>query len=55
MVVMLPVVNYKGKKWFFDKRLKQIRNIKNPHDFMDLNDFEMKYFEDRIAKLKKVV
>lgn len=47
---MLPVVDYEGEKYFFDKRLRQIRNVKNPHDFQDLNDFEMEYFEDKVSK-----
>ena len=43
-VKMLPVVRYQRKLWFFDKRLRQLRNIYNPHDFIDLNDFEIEYF-----------
>jgi hypothetical protein len=39
----LPVVLYEGKKWFLDSRLRQIRNIRNPHDYQDLNDFELEY------------
>lgn len=39
----LPVVAYEGKTWFLDSRLRQIRNTKNPHDFQDLNDFELEY------------
>ena len=37
----LPIVEYDGKKWFLDERLKQIRNIHNPHDFEDLNKDEV--------------
>lgn len=33
----LPVIKYKGKEWFFDERLREIRNINNPHDFIELN------------------
>ena len=47
---MLPIVKYEGANYFFDERLKQIRNIKNPHDYQDLNEFEMEYFQ----KAKKV-
>ena len=43
-VKMLPVVRYEGKLWFLDKRLRQLRNVHNPHDFIDLNDFEVEYF-----------
>jgi len=33
----LPIVTLKdGKQYFFDKRLRQLRNIKNPHDYIDL-------------------
>jgi len=47
---MLPIVKYEGELFFFDERLRQIRNIHNPHDFQDLDDFEMEYFK----KLHKV-
>ena len=46
---MLPVVRYERKLWFFDKRLRQLRNIHNPHDFINLNDFEMEYFIKEVA------
>jgi hypothetical protein len=26
---------YQDKKWFKDDRLRQIRQVKNPHNFMD--------------------
>ena len=42
-VKMLPVVRYEGKLWFLDERLRQLRNVGNPHDFIDLNDFEVDY------------
>lgn len=41
---MLPVVRYERKLCFFDERLKQLRNVRNPHDFINLNDFEVEYF-----------
>jgi hypothetical protein len=44
-VKMLPVVRYERRLWFFDERLKQLRNIRNPHDFINLNDFEIEYFK----------
>ncbi len=43
-VKMLLIVRYQRKLWFFDKRLRQLRNIHNPHDFINLNDFELEYF-----------
>lgn len=56
MAWMLPIVRYEGKKWFFDERLRQLRSVKNPHDFMDLDDFEMYYFKKivRVGKPRKV-
>ena len=48
--IQLPVVTYERKKWFFDRRLRQIRNVVNVHDFQDLNDFEVAYFEDLIER-----
>ncbi len=48
-VKMLPVVRYEKKLWFLDERLKQLRNIRNPHDFIDLNDFEVEYFKSKVG------
>ncbi|MGD0919921.1 MAG: hypothetical protein ABSB22_26075 [Thermodesulfobacteriota bacterium] len=45
---MLPIVTYERKKWFFDERLRQLRNIRNPHEWIDLNEFEMDYFIKRV-------
>ena len=45
-VKMLPVVRYERKLWFLDERLRQIRNVRNPHDFIDLNEFEIDYFKE---------
>ncbi len=47
-VKMLPVVRYERKLWFFDERLRQLRNVRNPHDFIDLNEFEIDYFKKRV-------
>jgi len=38
MVQRLPVVDYKGKKYFRDDRLRQIRNVENPHDYIDFEE-----------------
>ncbi len=46
-VKMLPVVRYERKLWFLDERLKQLRNIRNPHDYINLNDFEVEYFKSK--------
>jgi hypothetical protein len=45
---MLPIVTYERKQWFFDERLRQIRNIRNPHEWIDLNELEMDYFKMRV-------
>ena len=44
---MLPVVQYERKLWFLDERLRELRNIRNPHDFVKLNDFEIDYFKKK--------
>jgi hypothetical protein len=38
MVRQLPTIEYKGKKYFRDDRLRQIRNVENPHDYVDFED-----------------
>ena len=43
-VKMLPVVHFERKLWFFDEQLRQLRNVRNPYDFINLNDFEVEYF-----------
>jgi len=40
MVRRLPVVEYKGKRYFLDDRLRQIRNVDNPHDYVDAQDVD---------------
>lgn len=37
----LKKLKIKGKIYFLDERLKQLRNVKNPYDFIDLNNFEV--------------
>ena len=48
-VKMLPVVRYEGKAWFLDERLRQLRNVRNPHDFINLNDFEVEYLMRKVV------
>jgi hypothetical protein len=48
-VKMLPVVHSERKLWFLDKRLRQLRDVRNPHDFIDLNDFEVEYFMGKVV------
>jgi hypothetical protein len=40
MIRQLPIIEYKGKKYFRDDRLRQIRNIENPHDYVDFNNIQ---------------
>jgi len=36
---MLPTIKLpNGKTYFVDIRLRQLRNIKNPHDYIDFDD-----------------
>ena len=48
-VKMLPVVHFERKLWFFDERLRQLRNLWNPHDFISLNEFEIEYFKRKVV------
>ena len=48
-VKMLPVVRYERTLWFFDERLRQLRNVRNPHDFINLDDFEVEYFKRKVV------
>ena len=34
----LPKIKRGRKTYYFDERLKQLRNVKNPHDFIDLKE-----------------
>ena len=47
MVTRLPIVTHKPKKWFFDERLRQIRDVKNPHEWIDFDEFEMGYLREK--------
>jgi hypothetical protein len=35
MVVQLPIIQLGRKKYFLDERLRQLRNVKNPNDYID--------------------
>lgn len=50
MVTRLPIVTYERKRWFFDERLRQVRNVKNPHEWIDLDEVEMEYFKEKVRK-----
>lgn len=36
----LPTVCKGGKTYFFDAKLKELRNTKNPHEVIELSDLE---------------
>ena len=38
MPVRLPVVQFEGKRYYLDLRLRQLRNVENPHDYVDYAD-----------------
>lgn len=40
----LPIIRHEDKRWFLDARLRQIRNVDDPHDLQNLNDFELDFF-----------
>jgi hypothetical protein len=40
----LPIVEYAGKKWFLDVRLRQIRNVIDTYDYIDLDEDEVLAF-----------
>ena len=46
MVKILPIILQDNMFYFFDVRLKQLRNCYNPHDFMDLNEFEVAHYQE---------
>ena len=35
MIRELPRMKINRKEYFLDERLKQLRNVKNPHDYID--------------------
>ena len=47
-VKMLPVLRYRQKLWFLDERLRQLRNVGTPHDFINLDEFEVEYFRRKV-------
>ena len=38
MIKMLKIVEFDGKKWFADCRLKEFRNIYKPHERVSFYD-----------------
>jgi len=42
MARRLPTVKINGKTYYVDTRLRQYRNVENPHDFIDMDEEEGK-------------
>lgn len=46
----LPKIKLGRKTYYFDAKLKQLRNVKNPHEYLDLTQIETKlllsFFQD---------
>ena len=42
-VKQLPTLYLNDKQYFFDARLKQLRHVDNPHEFLDLTKIECGY------------
>lgn len=54
-VKILPIIKAQdGKTYFVDERLKQLRNVQNPHDFIDFKEGEFQVFMT-IATIKKLI
>ncbi len=34
----LPKIQIAGKTYYADERLRQLRNVENPHDYIDFDD-----------------
>lgn len=34
----LPIVKFNNKSWFLDLRLNEFRNVKNPHDRIEIEE-----------------
>ncbi|MCB4792191.1 MAG: hypothetical protein LHV68_09915 [Elusimicrobia bacterium] len=46
MPTRLKVVRVENKLYFFDERLKELRNIYDPFDRIVLNDFEVEHYRN---------
>ncbi len=50
--VRLPVVTMNGKSYFVDSRLRQYRNVENPHDFIDFDQPDVVYSYTRAQAIE---
>lgn len=49
----LPTTILNGKTYFVDKRLNQLRNVENPHDFINILDADLVVFTGGAKEVKK--
>lgn len=54
MVTKLPILQYKGKKYFVDFRLEELRNTKTaePIKFIDLKESKYSRLKKRLRQLR---
>jgi hypothetical protein len=45
----LPIFTVGNTRYFFDRRVRQLRNIASPHDFVELSSLEMAVIEFHLA------
>ena len=50
----LPKVGYKGKSYFYDMNLNQLRNVDDPHDFIDDPPVSMEYHAEELQGCRRV-
>mgnify|MGYP001566717439 CR=1 FL=1 len=46
MPIQLPKIKRNKVIYFFDEKLNQLRNIDNPHDYIELTAEETDYYKD---------
>ena len=42
-VTLLGTTTFHGRKWYIDFRLREMRNVDNPHDKMTFNEIDGLY------------
>jgi len=42
----LPIIKIAGKNYFIDKRLSQVREVNNPHNYKDVSSKLINYWID---------
>ena len=47
----LPQIQIAGKTYYADERLRQLRNIENPHDYIDFDEYEIPVLLDIYEKI----